>query len=221
MISKPAPAPTSPSGVRPPPNATAPGRRLGREDLPQETIALARALIGKLLVRVRGDDVLVGRIVETEAYTPGDPASHAFRGETARNRSMFGPSLHAYVYFIYGSSWCFNITAEDRGVGAAVLVRACEPLRGLETMRALRGRPELRDSELARGPGNVCRAFAIGPHNDGVDLTSDRELWIADDGAAPDVGVSARIGLSKAADAPLRVYARGNPSVSGRRSLSP
>ncbi|HZX68134.1 MAG TPA: DNA-3-methyladenine glycosylase, partial [Candidatus Elarobacter sp.] len=189
--------------------------------LPTDTIALARALLGTVLVRVRNGELLAGRIVETEAYVPDDPASHAFRGMTRRNRVMFGPSFHAYVYFIYGTNWCLNVTSEADGTGAAVLVRACEPLAGLATMRVLRRRPELKDHELARGPGNLCRAFAIGPEFDGVDLGSDPQLWIATDGTAPAVGVSPRIGITRAAAEPMRFYARGNPSVSGRRALSP
>ena len=196
-------------------------RRLGRDDLPHDTVALSRALIGKLLVRVREGETLAGRIVETEAYFPDDPASHAFRGQTRRNRAMFGPPLHAYVYFIYGANWCLNVTAEADGVGAAALVRACEPVLGIETMRALRGREGLKDRELARGPGNLCRALGIGPEFDGADLATDRRLWIADDGVALPVGVSTRVGITKAAHEPLRFYARGNPSVSGPRTLSP
>ena len=190
-------------------------------DLPGDTAALARALIGKILVRERDGELLAGRIVETEAYIPTDPASHAFRGMTRRNRAMFGPPLHAYVYFIYGANWCLNITSEAPGVGAAVLVRACEPLLGLAAMRALRGRPDLKDHDLARGPGNLCRSFAIGPEFDGTDLAADPLLWIAGDAAAVAVGVSPRIGITKAAAEPMRFYARGNPSVSGRRALSP
>ena len=173
-----------------------------------------------MLVRERAGELLIGRIVETEAYFPDDPASHAFRGITARNRAMFGPPLHAYVYFIYGANWCLNVTAEADGVGAAALVRACEPVRGIETMRQLRGRADVKDSDLARGPGNLCRAFAIGPEFDGADLTADPHLWLADDGAAPAVGVSTRIGITKAAHEPLRFYAAGNRSVSGPRALS-
>jgi DNA-3-methyladenine glycosylase len=173
------------------------------------------------LVRVRDGETLAGRIVETEAYFPDDPASHAFRGQTQRNRAMFGPPLHAYVYFIYGANWCLNITSEGEGVGAAALVRACEPVAGLATMRALRGRPGVKDRDLARGPGNLCRAFGIGPEFDGADLTAGPALWLADDGTVLPVGISARIGITKAADAPLRFYARGSPSVSGRRALSP
>ena len=172
-------------------------------------------------MRVYRGEPLVGRIVETEAYFPDDPASHAFRGKTARNAAMFGPPLHAYVYFIYGANWCLNITSEGEGVGAAALIRACEPMAGAETMRALRGRPLLKDRELARGPGNLCRAFAIGSELDGADLAADPRLWLADDGVALPVGVSTRIGITKAAHHQLRYYARGNPSVSGPRALSP
>jgi DNA-3-methyladenine glycosylase len=196
-------------------------RRLGRDDLPHDTLELSRALIGKLLVRVREGETLAGRIVETEAYFPDDPASHAFRGKTPRNRAMFGPPLHAYVYFIYGANWCLNVTADADGVGAAALIRACEPVLGTETMRRLRGRPELKDRDLARGPGNLCRALGIGPEFDGADLAADRRLWIADDGAELPIGVSTRVGITKAAHEPLRFYARGNPSVSGPRALSP
>ena len=173
-------------------------------------------------MRVVEGETLIGRIVETEAYFPHDPASHAFRGRTQRNRAMFGAPLHAYVYFIYGTNWCLNVTSEGEGVGAASLVRACEPVAGAATMRALRGRPDVKDRDLARGPGNLCRAFAIGPEFDGADLTAaDAVLRLADDGVVLPVGVSPRIGITKAAGEPLRFYARGNQSVSGPRALSP
>lgn len=164
---------------------------------------------------------LIGRIVETEAYEADDPASHSFRGPTKRNRSMFAPHAHAYVYRIYGRSYCLNVSAEAEGVGAAVLVRAAEPLAGLERMRALRGRVELRDAELARGPGNLCRAFGIGPECDGLDLDLDPALALCDDGARPTIGMSRRIGLTKAVEREWRFYARGSRAVSGPRSLSP
>lgn len=172
-------------------------------------------------MRVLDGQMLAGRIVETEAYLPHDPASHAFRGPTRRNRAMFGPPLHAYVYFIYGANWCLNVTSEGAGVGAAALVRACEPVAGVATMRALRGRPGVKDRDLARGPGNLCRAFGIGPELDGADLAAGPSLWLADDGVVLPVGVSPRIGITKAAGEPLRFYAVGNPSVSGPRALSP
>ncbi|MEA2663998.1 MAG: DNA-3-methyladenine glycosylase [Candidatus Eremiobacteraeota bacterium] len=175
-------------------------------------------------MRERDGELLAGRIVETEAYVPDDPASHSFRGMTPRNRAMFGPPLHAYVYFIYGANWCLNVTAESDGVGAAALVRACEPVAGTETMRALRGRAGVKDRDLLRGPGNLCRALGIGPELDGADLTADAAgaaLWLADDGVVLPVAVSTRIGITKAAHEPLRFYVPGNPSVSGPRALSP
>jgi DNA-3-methyladenine glycosylase len=221
-----APAPRSPSAPPPPPSAhrsspLAGARRLGYDDLPHGTLELSRTLIGKLLVRAVGGETLAGRIVETEAYFPDDPASHAFRGKTRRNQAMFGPPLHAYVYLIYGANWCLNVTAETDGVGAAALIRALEPVVGLATMRRLRGRADLKDRELARGPGNLCRALGIGPELDGADLTREPGLWLADDGVMLPLGVSTRVGITKAAHEPWRFYARGNPSVSGPRSLSP
>jgi DNA-3-methyladenine glycosylase len=212
-----APAPKSPPAP-PPPDL---GRRLRRADLPVETLALARALIGKLLVHELGGELLAGRIVETEAYVPDDPASHSYRGMTARNRTMFGPPLTVYVYFIYGANWCLNIASEGDGIGAAVLIRACEPVAGSATMRALRGRPQLKERELLRGPGNLCRGLGIGPAHNGADLETDPALWLADDGTAPPLGASVRIGITRAAELPHRFYARGNPSVSGPRALSP
>jgi DNA-3-methyladenine glycosylase len=114
-----------------------------------------------------------------------------------------------------------NVSSEAPGVGAAALIRAAEPLAGLEAMRRRRGRPELRDFELARGPGNLCRALAIGPELDGIDLDVDPRLALADDGVTPAVGRSVRIGLTRAAERELRFYARGSRAVSGRRALSP
>ena len=215
-------SPTSKGAPAPSSSSEPPHSKLGRANLPSETLALARFLIGKLLIR-RLDDgaVLAGRIVETEAYAPGDPASHAFRGPTKRNRAMFEQHAHAYVYLIYGTSYCLNVSSEGRGIGAAVLIRAAEPLAGIELMRAQRGRPGLRDDELARGPGNLCRAFGIGPELDGADLDVGDRLELGDDGARAEVGASVRIGLTRAVELPHRFYARGSRAVSGRRSLSP
>jgi DNA-3-methyladenine glycosylase len=213
-ISKDAPAQNS--------SSVPPHKRLLRADLPAQTFALARFLIGKLLVQ-RLDDgaVVAGRIVETEAYGLDDPASHAFRGKTKRNAAMFEAHAFVYVYLIYGTSYCLNISTEAAGTGAAVLIRAAEPLAGIERMHVLRGRAGLSANELARGPGNLCRAFGIGPALDGLDLDADDRLVIGDDGAAPAIGTSVRIGLTKAAEREHRYYARGSRAVSGRRSLSP
>jgi DNA-3-methyladenine glycosylase len=215
-------SPTSKGAPAPSSSCVPPHERLHRADLPSGTLDLARFLIGKLLLRpLDGCELLAGRIVETEAYGIDDPASHAYRGRTKRNSAMFEPHAHAYVYLIYGTSYCLNVSTEGAGIGAAVLIRAAEPLAGIERMRANRGRPGLRDDELARGPGNLCRAFAIGPAFDGLDLDTDPRLILGDDGLRPDLGISVRIGLTKAAEREHRFYARGSRAVSGRRSLSP
>jgi DNA-3-methyladenine glycosylase len=195
---------------------------LTRADVPPETVALARFLVGTVLFRALDDGcILSGRIVETEAYTPGDPASHAFRGLTARNRSMFGAHLNAYVYFIYGSAYCLNVSSEPAGIGAAVLIRALEPLAGIAVVRARRG-PAVPDRDLMRGPGRLCLALDIDRRLDGADLETDARLWLADDGIAkPALGASPRIGLSRAAEVHQRFYARGSRYLSGRRALSP
>ena len=183
---------------------------------------LARALIGKILVReLPTGELLTGRIVETEAYTLGDPSSHAFRGPTQRNASMFKRHLHAYVYFIYGSAFCLNISSEAEGTGAAVLIRAIEPLTGIETMRTLRG-PTIKDRDLARGPGRLCAAFAITKSQDTLDLETDQTLWLATDTTKKfAIGTSPRIGLSKEQSRPHRFYLKSSPHLSGPRKLSP
>ncbi len=196
-------------------------RSLARRELPAPTAELARFLLGTVLVHDLPEGRVAGRIVETEAYLPGvDPASHAYRGPTRRNRSMFLDRGYAYVYLIYGVSYCLNVTSEGKGTGAAVLIRAVEPLEGLEVMR--RRRRVERDRDLARGPGRLTQAFGIGPELDGADLCAGAALRLAA-GAVPDrdVGASPRIGLTKAAELPLRFYVRGNAFVSGPRARSP
>jgi DNA-3-methyladenine glycosylase len=196
-------------------------RPLRRGDLQSETIALARSLIGTVLVRETEAGTIAGRIVETEAYLPGvDPASHAFRGRTNRNATMFREHGYAYVYFIYGRSFCLNVTSEDAGLGAAVLVRSVEPLLGLDIMARHRGTATARD--LARGPGRLAQAFAIDRSLDGRDMLGDGDLRLAriDDEPSIAIGVSRRIGLTKAAELPLRFFARGSEFLSGPRSLS-
>src|SRR5215470_7138420 len=130
--------------------ARQPLRRLRRAELPLATVALARYLIGKVLVREHADGRTSGRIVETEAYPPGDASGHAFRGPTRRNRALYLERGHAYVYFVYGSSYMCNVTSESGGIGAGVLLRALEPLDGIELMAVRRGTG--RRSDLARGP---------------------------------------------------------------------
>jgi DNA-3-methyladenine glycosylase len=194
-------------------------RRLKADDLPAATIDLAQALIGCVLVRDCPDGRSAGRIVETEAYVRDDPASHAYRGPSVRNASMFLGPFHAYVYKIYGTSLCVNVTSETVGEGAAVLVRAVEPLEGLKLMEDRRGTTRVRD--LARGPGRLCQALDIGMQFDGIHLLRDKRLWLAAGTSKEPIGKSRRIGITKAAERLLRFYERGNPFVSGPKGLSP
>lgn len=160
---------------------------------------------------------MVGRIVETEAYLADDPASHSFRGETRRNASMFRPKGHAYIYRIYGMWFCLNVSAGAEGHGAAVLIRALEPEQGVEHMQPRRGGARARD--LMRGPGRLCAALGIGAELDGVDLCDAKgALWLTQGSASSDIGVGPRIGITKAADWPLRFYERGSAYVSGKTS---
>jgi DNA-3-methyladenine glycosylase len=214
-------SPISPTGQAPkPPCTSPPDRRLRRIDVPHGTLDLARFLIGTQLVRRFSDGTLAGgRIVETEAYTAGDPSSHAFRGPTERNRAMFGLPFCTYVYFIYGSAWCLNVTSEAPGIGAAVLIRALEPLFGLAAMQAARG-PAIAPRDLARGPGRLCAALGIDRSFDRLDLETSPALWLepAPPGAAPlPVAASARIGISKAAEIEHRFFVPGSRWVSGPR----
>src|SRR6185295_6667509 len=152
-------------------------RRLKRAELPVDTATLARFLIGKTLVRDTPEGRTSGRIVETEAYAPGDASGHAYVGETDRNRTLFMRRGHAYVYFIYGMHFSVNVSAERPGIGAGVLLRALEPIEGLEIMRARRRTHKLTD--LARGPGRVAEAMKVDRSLDGVDLCSRGPLWLA------------------------------------------
>jgi DNA-3-methyladenine glycosylase len=185
---------------------------------------VARKLLGKLLVR--GGEPLVGRIVEVEAYFgESDPAAHSFAGKTARNAVLFGPPGHAYVYFVYGIHFCLNVSCEPEGVAGCVLLRALEPLCGLEAMAIARGlaapiRASKALSSLTSGPGRLCQAFGVTRARDnGVDLTApESDLQILDDGfIAGEVLVTPRIGISKDAERAARFLLAGNPFVSGRR----
>jgi DNA-3-methyladenine glycosylase len=192
---------------------------LERSAVPRDTVALARFLLGKVLVRRRGSWIMTGRIVETEAYLVGDPACHGFRGMTPRNRSLFLDVGHAYVYLCYGTAWMLNVSAETPGIGVGVLLRALEPLTGLAYMR--RGRKSVREKDLTRGPGRLAAAFGIDRRLDGIDLFRRGELWIGSDGARVGaIGESVRIGLTKGADARLRYYVAGSGYLSGPRKLN-
>ncbi len=192
---------------------------LEREDLPKDTVALARFLIGKLVVRAFPETLATARIVETEAYLTGDEASHGFRGPTPRNKVMFGPPGYAYVYLAYGVSFMLNVSSADVGVGEGVLIRAAEPVTGLEAVKQNRGNVPARD--LLRGPGRLAKALDIDRSLDGTDLCSTGTLWLASDGASPgEIGVSVRIGITRDAMRPLRFFLKGSKFVSGPAALN-
>ncbi len=193
-------------------------RLLARPELPVDTVALARYLIGKIVVRSLPEGVVSGRIVETEAYVVGDAASHAYRRMTRRNQTLFGDPGHAYIYLAYGTSYMLNVSSETSGTGAGVLIRALEPMDGVPIMQGNRGVERLRD--LTRGPGRLCAALRIDLGLDGLDLCQPGPLWLGqDDRGQGDIGESVRIGITKDADRVLRYFLRGSPFVSGPASL--
>ena len=172
--------------------------------------SVARDLVGKLLIH--REDGLVARIVETEAYTQHDPASHAYGGRTARNAPLFGPPGHAYVYRSYGIHWCLNTATGVDGVASGVLIRAAEPLEGIALMTQRRASTAFRD--LLRGPARLTVAFAIDGSISGRDLCDSGPLGYEDDGLAPPVTSGPRVGVSHAADWPWRFVLAGSPYVS-------
>ena len=188
------------------------------------TIDVARRLVGAFLIRepsTNGGEAtrIVVRIVETEAYLPlVDPSCHAYRGPTKRNASVFGRPGTSYVYFIYGNHFCLNVATEPPGIGAAVLIRAAEPLIGIETTRARR--PQIEDARLASGPGNLCRALAIDRSLDGVDLASG-QIRIVNGKSPKRLFASPRIGLGVAVEWPLRFFDADSRSVSAHRRGRP
>ena len=211
----------------------APIRPLDRAFFSRDPRRVARELLGKVLVREKvrerrdrppGKKLLTARIVEVEAYLGAeDPAAHAAAGNTARTAVLFGPPGHAYVYFIYGNHYCLNVSCEPEGRAGSVLIRALEPLSGIEEMAQARG-TEIHGAKdllkLTSGPGRLAQAFAITRARDnGCDLTSAASrLWIGEDGyRAQAIGMTPRIGITKAADKPLRYILAGNAFVSGRK----
>jgi DNA-3-methyladenine glycosylase len=181
--------------------------------LPSDTADLARYLIGKTIVHKTGRNTMSGRIFETEAYPPGDASGHGYRGRTARNQTLFLGRGFAYVYFIYGTSYMLNVSAE---VGAGVLLRAIEPLDGINLMKRLRKTNKLTD--LARGPGRLAAALEIDQRLDGVDLCANGPLWL---GTAvretAHICTTVRIGITREVGRLLRFYEEGSPFVSGRQ----
>ena len=193
----------------------------------QDTVAVARGLIGTYLVRTMDGLTLVGRIVETEAYREDEPASHSFRGLTERTAPMFQAGGTAYVYLIYGVHFCFNVVTEPAGVGCAVLVRAIEPIEGAEAMwdRRFPGRPfdESQVYTIANGPGKLCKAMGIDRDHNGVSLRDGPVMVLASaNPREPEIEISRRIGISKAQDRLWRFSEKSNPAVTDvRRKPSP
>ena len=187
--------------------------RLDRAFYQRDPREVAPELLNKVLVHGGRS----GRIVEVEAYCGRiDPGSHAYRGMTPRNRTMFGPPGGLYVYFTYGMHWCANAVCGHEGEGVAVLLRALAPLTGLEEMRAARPRAR-RNRDLCNGPAKLCQALGLDRAFDGADLvTADRGVTIVDDGTPPppDPVQTTRIGLSAGAEHPWRWYVPGEPHVS-------
>jgi DNA-3-methyladenine glycosylase len=195
---------------------------LGRRFFARHVLQVARGLVGRVLVHDGPDGRLAGRIVEVEAYGGRhDPASHAYRGPTPRSAIMFGPAGHAYVYLSYGVHHCLNIVAEPEGSAAAVLIRALEPIEGIEVMRARRSVPDMK--AVARGPGCVTRALGLDLGHNGLDMTAGP---IVVESSAPRPGrwrlaSGPRVGIRHGRGRPWRFFLAGHPCVSagprGRR----
>lgn len=200
---------------------------LPREFFSRDPVTVGRELLGKLLIRREGRRLLAGRIVEDEAYLGAeDPAAHAYSGRTPRNSVLFGPPGHAYVYFIYGNHYCFNVSCMPEGNG--VLLRAMEPVFGLTAMTHARGlelgaTPRATQLRLiSSGPGRMSQALGITRLRDNdKDLTAPAsDLWFADDGYRPErIAATPRVGIRKAVEQPLRFVIAGNPFVSATRAL--
>ncbi|MFN0159081.1 MAG: DNA-3-methyladenine glycosylase [Bacteroidota bacterium] len=201
-------------------------RKLPRSFYMQPTLKVAKGLLGCFLVRRVGIRNMVGRIVEVEAYLGSrDPASHAFRGRTKRNEAMFRQGGTLYVYFTYGMHFCANVVTEEEGTGHAVLLRAIEPVTGMELMMKRRQRPKTTNSlvHLTNGPAKLCEAFGIARKENGTDLLG-RHIWIARDSEKlrTKIGTSTRIGISTGKEHRWRFYFRNNRFVSkGKPSTVP
>ena len=190
--------------------------RLDRGFYARPTLEVAESLLGRTLYRQTPEGLVAGRLVEVEAYCGAeDPASHAYRRRTPRNEVMFGPAGHLYVYFTYGMHYCANIVTTEEGVAGAVLLRAVEPLEGLDLMAARRGVSDPR--LLARGPARLCQAYGLRREHNGIDLTSG-DLWVGKERALTGaVRTSLRIGVKPELDLPWRFFEEG-PFTSGRKA---
>lgn len=195
-------------------------KKLQRKFYTRDVTKVALQLLGKILVKVERNKILAGRIVEVEAYDGDlDEASHSFRGKTKRNEVMFREGGYFYVYFTYGVHHCCNVVTGKEGHGAAVLIRAIEPLEGIETMAYRRfGKRKINDKQflnLTNGPGKICQAFAFDRTHSGLDLTGDKVFIV--DVPLPresEIGISKRIGISKSTELPWRFFIKESKFLS-------
>jgi len=190
---------------------------LDRTFYERETITVAKELLGKLLVRRNNKDNMIGKIVEVEAYSGSDdPASHAYHGRTDRNYLMFGHGGYAYVYFIYGNHYCFNVTAKVGNNPGAVLIRALEPIDGIELMQANRHVKDLKN--LTNGPGKLTKVMNITIKHSGLDLTKGEDLFLCEpkDKQRFEIVSTKRIGVKSGIDKLWRFYIKGNTFISRR-----
>ena len=197
-------------------------KRLPRAFYTQPSPALAKELIGKYLHRLVDGVELVGKIVETEAYAMGDEACHAFRGKTPRTEILFEEGGSSYVYFTYGMYHCFNVSANEENAGEAVLIRAIEPVFGLDKMRELRPAAK-KDRDLTNGPGKLCQALDLTRRDNAIDLVESDALFLTGGEQVETnlIGASTRIGINVARHFPWRFYIKGNEYVSPAKPVVP
>ncbi|MBI5660604.1 MAG: DNA-3-methyladenine glycosylase [Ignavibacterium album] len=195
-------------------------KKLPREFYTRPVLKVAKELLGKILIKIERNKILAGKIVEVEAYDGNiDEASHSFRGKTKRNEVMFREGGYFYVYFTYGVHHCCNVVTGKEGHGAAVLIRAVEPLTGINTMAMRRfSKRKITDKELVNltnGPGKICQAFAFDRTHSGLDLTGNNVFIIdAPSLKKSEIGISKRIGISKSTELPWRFFIKGSKFLS-------
>ncbi len=191
-------------------------KKLPRSFYSRNTITIAKALLGKTIVRRIGRIFISGMIVETEAYLHDDPASHSFRGVTERTKVMFGEAGHLYIYFTYGMHYCANVVTNKEGIGEAVLIRAVEPIEGIKVMMERRSKKnEVLQNNLTNGPAKFAQAFGLTTEHSGIDLTAD-EIFVVEGRtiSRSEIITGTRIGISSAQDELLRFYLKDTPWVS-------
>ncbi|WP_290664893.1 MULTISPECIES: DNA-3-methyladenine glycosylase [Ignavibacterium] len=195
-------------------------KKIPREFYTRPVLKVAKELLGKILIKIERNKILAGKIVEVEAYDGNiDEASHSFRGKTKRNEVMFREGGYFYVYFTYGVHHCCNVVTGKEGHGAAVLIRAVEPLTGINTMAMRRfSKRKITEKELVNltnGPGKICQAFAFDRTHSGLDLTGNNVFIIdAPSLKKSEIGISKRIGISKSTELPWRFFIKGSKFLS-------